>query len=55
MKSYRFEPAGESFEYRRKILAVVSATKTVAKRKPEKKSGLNGIRTQDLCEKKIKL
>ena len=31
------------------ILAVISA-KAVAKRKPEKNSGLNGIRTHDLCD-----
>ena len=32
------------------IIAVIYATKAVAKRKPEKISGLNGIRTHDLCD-----
>ena len=32
------------------IIAVIYATKAVAKRKPEKNSGLNGIRTHDLCD-----
>ena len=31
-----------------KIIAVIDATFTVAKRKPEKNSGLYGIRTLDL-------
>ena len=33
----------------RKIIAVICATFAVAKRKPEKNSGLYGIRTLDLC------
>ena len=33
-----------------KIIAVEYATFAVAKRKPEKKSGLYGIRTLDLCD-----
>ena len=32
------------------IIAVVYATFAVAKRKPEKNSGLYGIRTLDLCD-----
>ena len=32
------------------IIAVKYATKAVAKIKPEKNSGLNGIRTHDLCD-----
>ena len=32
-----------------KIIAVIYATYAVAKRKPEKNSGLYGIRTLDLC------
>ena len=32
------------------IIAVVKATFAVAKRKPEKNSGLYGIRTLDLCD-----
>ena len=32
------------------IIAVINATYAVAKRKPEKHSGLNGIRTHDLCD-----
>ena len=32
------------------IIAVIYATKAVAKRKPEKNSGLNGIQTHDLCD-----
>ena len=35
---------------RMKIIAVEYATFAVAKRKPEKKSGLYGIRTLDLCD-----
>ena len=31
------------------IIAVIYATWVVAKRKPEKNSGLNGIRTHYLC------
>ena len=31
------------------IIAVIYATSVVAKRKPEKNSGLNGIQTHDLC------
>ena len=34
----------------RKIFAVIYATEAVAKRKPEKNSVLNGIRTHDLCD-----
>ena len=41
--------AGERLN-RRKILAVIYATLAVAKRKPEENSGLNGIRTHDLCD-----
>ena len=33
-----------------KIMAVIYATFAVAKRKPEKTSGLYGIRTLDLCD-----
>ena len=33
-----------------KIIAVIYATYAVAKRKPEKNSGLYGIRTLDLCD-----
>ena len=33
----------------KKIIAVIDATFAVAKRKPEKNSGLYGIRTLDLC------
>ena len=33
-----------------KIIAVINATWAVAKRKPETNSGLNGIRTHDLCD-----
>ena len=33
-----------------KIIAVIYATFAAAKRKPEKKSGLYGIRTLDLCD-----
>ena len=33
-----------------KIIAVIYATLAVAKVKPEKKSGLNGIWTHDLCD-----
>ena len=32
------------------IIAVIDATFAVAKRKPEKKLGLYGIRTLDLCD-----
>ena len=32
------------------IIAVIDATFAVAKRKPEKNSGLHGIRTLDLCD-----
>ena len=32
------------------IIAVIYASFAVAKRKPEKNSGLYGIRTLDLCE-----
>ena len=32
------------------IIAVIYATKAVARIKPEKNSGLNGIRTHDLCD-----
>ena len=32
------------------IIAVVKATFAVAERKPEKNSGLYGIRTLDLCD-----
>ena len=32
------------------IIAVIDATFAVAKRKPEKNSGLYGIRTLDLCD-----
>ena len=32
------------------IIAVIDATFAVAKRKPEKNSGLYGIRTRDLCD-----
>ena len=32
------------------IIAVIYATYPVAKIKPEKNSGLNGIRTHDLCD-----
>ena len=32
------------------IIAVTYATWAVAKRKPEKYSGLNGIGTHDLCD-----
>ena len=32
------------------IIAVVFATEAVAKIKPEKNSGLNGIPTHDLCD-----
>ena len=32
------------------IIAVKYATKAVAKGKPEKNSGLNGIRTHGLCD-----
>ena len=32
------------------VIAVIYATKAVAKRKPEKNSGLNEIRTHDLCD-----
>ena len=32
------------------IIAVIYATLAVAKRKPEKNSELNGIRTYDLCD-----
>ena len=32
------------------IIAVTDATCAVAKRKPEKNSGLHGIRTLDLCD-----
>ena len=35
---------------KRRIITVVYATKAVAKIKPEKNSGLNGIRTHDLCD-----
>ena len=38
------------FSNGRKILAVTTQLKQVAKRKPEKNSGLNGIRTHDLCD-----
>ena len=34
----------------KKIIAVIDATFAVAKRKPEKNSGLYGIRTLDLCD-----
>ena len=33
-----------------KIIAVIYTTFAVAKRKPEKNSGLYGIRTLDLCD-----
>ena len=33
-----------------KIIAVIYATFRVAKRRPEKNSGLYGIRTLDLCD-----
>ena len=36
--------------YLKKIIAVTFATFAVAKRKPEKNSGLYGIRTLDLCD-----
>ena len=32
------------------IIAVIYASTAVAKRKPEKYSGLNGIQTHDLCD-----
>ena len=32
------------------IIAVINAPQAVAKIKPEKNSGLNGIRTHDLCD-----
>ena len=32
------------------IIGVTYATQAVAKKKPEKESGLNGIRTHDLCD-----
>ena len=32
------------------IIAVIYATEAVAKGKPEKNSGLNGIRTHDICD-----
>ena len=32
------------------IIAVICVTYVVAKRKPEKNSGLNGIRIHDLCD-----
>ena len=35
---------------KRKIIAVIYATKAVAKIEPEKNPGLNGIRTHDLCD-----
>ena len=35
---------------RRMIIAVIYTTFTVGKRKPEKNSGLYGIRTLDLCD-----
>ena len=35
---------------RRKILAVSTQLKQLRKEMPEKKSGLNGIRTNDLCD-----
>ena len=45
----RYENCGVK-NYKKKIIAVIEANFAVAKRKPEKNSGLYGIGTLDLCD-----